>query len=143
MTQETKEWYDLAVMDLGVAKHLESTYYPKPVEIVCYHCQQAAEKGIKALIMYYGAEGGMPKLHDLSFLLNQIKNKVSIEDKYYDYADTLTPYGVSIRYPNELFLEERHAKQAIQYADEMIQWVGGIVKQAENTATVTETPEQR
>lgn len=132
MTQEVKEWYDLAIMDLGVAKHLESTYYPKPVEIICYHCQQAAEKGIKALIMYYGAEGGMPKLHDLSFLLNQIKNKVSIEDKYYDYADTLTPYGVSIRYPNELFLEEKHAKKAIQYADEIIQWVDGIVKQSES-----------
>lgn len=132
MTQEVKEWYDLAIMDLGVAKHLESTYYPKPVEIICYHCQQAAEKGIKALIMYYGAEGGMPKLHDLSFLLNQIKNKVSIEDKYYDYADTLTPYGVSIRYPNELFLEEKHAKKAIQYADEIIQWVDGIVKKSES-----------
>lgn len=129
MTRETKEWYDLAVMDLGVAKHLESTYYPKPVEIICYHCQQAAEKGIKALIMYFGAEGGMPKLHDLSFLLNQIKNQVSIEDKYYDYADTLTPYGVSIRYPNELFLEEKHAKKAIQYADEIMRWVEGIIKQ--------------
>lgn len=127
MTQETKEWYDLALMDLGVAKHLESTYYPKPVEIICYHCQQAAEKGIKALIMHCGAEGGMPKLHDLSFLLDQIKNKVSIEDKYYDYADTLTPYGVTIRYPNELFLEERHTKKAIQYADEIIQWVDSIV----------------
>lgn len=29
--------------------------------------QQAAEKAIKALIIYYGGEGGMPKLHDLSF----------------------------------------------------------------------------
>lgn len=132
MTQETKEWYDLAIMDLGVAKHLESTYFPKPIEIICYHCQQAVEKGIKALIMHYGAEGGMPKLHDLSFLLNQIKNNVSIEDKYYDYADTLTPYGVSIRYPNELFLEEKHAKKAIQYADEIIRWVDDIIKQPEN-----------
>lgn len=127
MTQGVKEWYDLAKMDLGVAKHLEAAYRPKPLEIICYHCQQAAEKGIKALIMYYGAEGGLPKLHDLSFLLNQIKNKVTIEDKYYDYADTLTPYGVSIRYPNELFLEERHAKTAIQYAGEIMEWIDSIV----------------
>ena len=41
------------------------------------------------MIIYYGGEGGMPKLHDLSFLLNQIKNKVCIEDKYYGYADTI------------------------------------------------------
>ena len=46
-----------------------------------------------------------------------IKNKVSIEEKFYDYADALTPYGVAVRYPNELFLEERHesAKRAERY----------------------------
>lgn len=132
MTQEVKEWYDLAKMDLGVAKHLEDTYHPKPLEIICYHCQQAVEKGIKALILYYGAEGGMPELHDLSFLLSQIKRKVIIDDKYYDYADTLTPYGVSVRYPSELFLEERHAKTAIQYAEEIMQWIDSIVIDGEN-----------
>lgn len=130
MTQETKEWYERAVMDFGVAKHLEETYYPKPLEIICYHCQQSAEKAIKALIMYFGAEGGMPKLHDLSFLLNQIKNKVVIEDKYYDYADTLTPYGISARYPNELFLEEKHVEEAIRFADEILQWVKSVINAA-------------
>ena len=50
-----------------------------------------------------------------------------IEEKYYDYADTLTPYGVAVRYPNELFLEEHHAKEAIQYADEIMQWVYELV----------------
>lgn len=83
MTKEVREWYEMAAADLGVAKHLDATYYPKPLEIIC------------------------------SFLLNQIKNKVSIEEKFYDYADTLTPYGVAVRYPNELFLEERHVKEAL------------------------------
>lgn len=69
----------------------------------------------------------MPKLHDLSFLLNQIKNKVYIEDKYYDYADALTPYGVSVRYPNELFLEERHAKEALEFSGNIFNWVKSIV----------------
>ncbi|MCI9072038.1 MAG: HEPN domain-containing protein [Lachnospiraceae bacterium] len=129
MTQEVKEWYDMAAVDLGVAKHLDATYYPKPLEIICYHCQQAAEKAIKALIMYFGEEGGMPKLHDLSFLLNQIKNKVSIDERFYDYADTLTPYCVAVRYPNELFLEERHVKEALEFADELFQWVTHIVEE--------------
>ena len=128
MNQETKQWLNMADMDLGVAKHLMENYYPKPLEIICYHCQQAAEKAIKALVVSRGTQGGMPKLHDLSFLLNQVKNFVKIEEKYYDYADTLTPYGVSVRYPNELFLEERHAKEAIQYAEEILEWVYGLVK---------------
>jgi HEPN domain-containing protein len=130
MSPEVNEWYKMATMDLGVAKHLQNTYYPKPLEIICYHCQQAAEKAIKALIIYCGVEGGMPKLHDLSFLLNQIKNMVEIQDMYYDYADTLSPYGVAVRYPNELFLEERHADEAIQYADEILQWVKHILDAA-------------
>ena len=88
MNQETKQWLDMADMDLGVAKYLMEN----------------------------------------SFLLNQVKNFVMIEEKYYDYADTLTPYGVAVRYPNELFLEEHHAKEAIQYADEIMQWVYELVE---------------
>ena len=129
MNQETKQWLDMADMDLGVAKHLMENYYPKPLEIICYHCQQAAEKAIKAVVISQGTKSGMPKLHDLSFLLNQVKNFVNIEEKYYDYADTLTPYGVAVRYPNELFIEEHHAKEAIQYAEEIAQWAHAVMNE--------------
>ena len=122
MNQETKKWIDMAEMDYGVAKHLYETYYPKPYEIICYHCQQSAEKIIKGVIIASGSKGGMPKSHDLSFLMNQIKNQVSIQDKFYDYADELTPYGVVVRYPSELFLEEHHVKDALKMADEIIKW---------------------
>ncbi len=60
------------------------------------------------------------------------KNFVKIEEKYYDYADMLTPYGVAVRYPNELFIEERHAKEAIQYAEEIMQWVYSMVNDEED-----------
>lgn len=46
-----KNWLDMADMDLGVAKHLMENYYPKPLEIICYRCQQAAEKAIKAVVI--------------------------------------------------------------------------------------------
>jgi HEPN domain-containing protein len=128
MNQETKEWLDVADTDLGVAKHLMENYYPKPLEVICYHCQQAVEKAIKAIVVSRGTQGGLPKLHDLSFLLNHVKNFVHIEEKYYDYADTLTPYGVSVRYPNELFLEEHHARNAIRYADEIVEWAHSVVE---------------
>ncbi len=123
MLPEVSQWLDMAATDLRVARHLFDTCYPQPYEVICYHCQQSAEKAIKALIIAQGAPGGMPKLHDLSFLLNQIKKMVPIEERIYDYADTLTPYGVSVRYPNELFLEKRHGEKAIQMADEILTWV--------------------
>lgn len=43
----------------------------------------------------------------------------------------MTPYGVAVRYPNELFLEERHVKEALQYAEEIFLWVKGILEATE------------
>lgn len=128
MDQETKQWLDFADQDLGVARHLFDTYYPKPLEIVCYHCQQAAEKALKAVIVANGCPGGLPKMHDLSFLLGQMKNYVQIDDLYFDYADALTPYGVSVRYPNELNLEEHHAADAIKQAGMIVDWAKQLMK---------------
>jgi HEPN domain-containing protein len=127
MDQETKQWLDFAVQDLGVARHLFDTYYPKPLEIICYHCQQAAEKALKAVIISNGCPGGLPKVHDLSFLLGQMKNYVQIDDLYYDCADALTPYGVSVRYPNELSLEEHHAAEAIKQASIILGWTKSLI----------------
>ena len=129
---DAKEWLSFAEADLGVAEHLNKTYHPKPLEIICFHCQQAAEKAVKSIIVLNGSPGGIPKKHDLFLLLNQIKNMVSIDEKYYDYADILAPYGVAMRYPNELFLEERHAEKAIQMANEFVKWAKLNLDEAEN-----------
>lgn len=122
MEHEVQQWIEFAKTDIGVAKHLNEQYYPKPLEIICYHCQQAVEKAIKAIIILCGAKGGLPKKHNLSFLLMQISNMVDIPERYYDYSDELTPYGISVRYPNELHIEEHHVKNALQYADEIVCW---------------------
>ena len=79
------------------------------------------------MIVLHGSQGGIPKKHDLFLLLNQIKDTVKIDEKYYNYADILTPYAVSMRYPNELFLEERHAVKAIDMAKEFVDWAKSIV----------------
>lgn len=39
-----------------VAKHLYKTYYPKPYKIICYHCQQSAEKIINGVVVRYPSE---------------------------------------------------------------------------------------
>jgi len=41
-----KEWYRFAMMDLNTANYL-CGMYPKPIEIICYNCQQSAEKMLK------------------------------------------------------------------------------------------------
>lgn len=122
MNKEVQDWLNFADMDWKVAKYLYDSFYPKPLEIICYHCQQAAEKTIKALIVNKGTQGGLPRSHDISFLLNQISNMYDIPERFYDYGDTLSPYGVASRYPHELFLEERNATKALQYSNEIMEW---------------------
>ncbi len=128
---DAREWLAFANEDLSVAEHLYETYHPLPLEIVCFHCQQAAEKAVKSIIVLNGSQGGIPKKHDLYILLNQIRNMVDIDEKYYDYADILTPYSVVMRYPNELFLEERHAKNAVDMAKEYVNWAKEMINNAE------------
>lgn len=38
MEHEELMWLTFAKTDLGVAQHLNESYYPKPLEIICYHC---------------------------------------------------------------------------------------------------------
>ena len=34
-----------------------------------------------------------------------------------------------VRYPNELFLEERHVQEALKYASEIVEWAQKMVEQ--------------
>lgn len=44
---DAKEWTAFEEADLEVAVHLTKTFRPKPLEIICFHCQQASEKAVK------------------------------------------------------------------------------------------------
>ena len=127
MENDFQEWLSYATRDLEAAKFLQAMI-PRPVEIICYHCEQCAEKAIKAIIVYQGAQGGLPKKHELVFLLQQIKNMVEVPEKIYDNAASLTPYGVAVRYPNDLELLEEDADLALKYAFEIFEWAVSVCK---------------
>lgn len=129
MDSEVVMWLRFAKTDLGVAEHLDKEYYPKPFEIICYHCQQAAEKAVKALIIALDIPGGIPKKHNLTFLLSQIRNYVKIPEKFFDYTDSLTPYGIAVRYPGELQIEDFHVREALVYAREIVAWAENNISQ--------------
>lgn len=122
MVPDVQRWLDFAENDLAVAKHLLETFHPKPLEIICYHCQQSAEKAIKAVYIALGIPGGIPKKHDLTFLLEQMKHRVAISDAMFDHADDLNSYSVIVRYPNEIQIDERKVLLSVRYADEILSW---------------------
>jgi HEPN domain-containing protein len=132
--EEYKEWLTFARTDFESAKYLDGApFHPRSLNVRCYHCQQAAEKAVKALIVYFGSQGGMPKVHDISFLLNQIKNIVleqkgiTIEHDLLITANSLSKYGVAPRYPNEIEVDEYQVKKALADSETILKWVDGVI----------------
>lgn len=98
-----KEWLEFAAMDLDSAQFLLGMR-PAPVEIICYHCEQAAEKLLKAVLV--AADVEPPKIHDL---IQLCKKCAELDEEYEALADAcieLSPYGVQVRYPSNLDLNE-------------------------------------
>lgn len=108
-------------MDFLTAKHLHEYMHPKPLEIICYHCQQAIEKLLKGVLISKGVT--IKKTHDLGLLAEMLQEYTEVDEKYLEMCDDLTPYGVKIRYPQELFIEEYHVKKALEETQELYDWL--------------------
>ena len=127
--EEAALWMDYAVGDRDLVHHLYyGDYYPKRLEIICYHCSQAVEKAVKAVLVYLGSQGGLPKKHDIGFLLQQIRaillreKGMEITEEMMDWADELSTYSVEIRYPNERMIDEIRTKRAVEKMDFFMDW---------------------
>ena len=111
--QETwsSEWLDLAEMDLGAAEYLLGMR-PVPVEIICYHCEQAAENMLKGTLAQFGMEP--PKTHDLIQLCKLCMERDPQFEQLADACVELTPYGVQVRYPSHMELDESDMNCALR-----------------------------
>jgi HEPN domain-containing protein len=96
---DIKEWIRYAQMDYDTARKIAEQFRPIPLEIVCYHCQQAAEKILKA----YAIANGEPliKTHDLIIILNQCEKH---DDSFIVHSKScllLRGYAVIHKYPSK------------------------------------------
>jgi HEPN domain-containing protein len=66
---------------------------------VAFHCQQVAEKALKALLVWHQVE--FPKTHDIQRLLDLLSDVDSDVVGLVADAAELTPFGVEYRYPGE------------------------------------------
>ena len=106
-------WFDFADSDLEAAEHLLTLYRPR-FEIICFHCQQSAEKYLKGYLIYKGIMP--PKIHDLDSLCKMCFEYDPAFEKILQECVILSDYGVQPRYPNEMLIEEHHMKKALEYA---------------------------
>jgi HEPN domain-containing protein len=93
-----RDWIEKADADLEVARRMaaEAADHLRIREIVGFHCQQAAEKYLKALLTRRQIE--FPKTHDIKTLLQLAGGPVADS---LGAAKWLTPFGVEIRYPGD------------------------------------------
>ena len=93
-----RDWIEKADADLEVARRMaaEGADNLRIREIVGFHCQQAAEKYLKALLTRCQIE--FPRTHDIKLLLELAGDPVADS---LPGAKWLTPFGVAIRYPGD------------------------------------------
>ncbi len=99
---------DLAYAELGLSSG--ETFRAGAV----YHCQQAAEKALKALLCLSGVTP--PKNHDLVRLIEILRQSLDLQVLLKE-AEFLTPMGTEFRYPGECDQPtEAAAEQSLKYA---------------------------
>ena len=67
--------------------------------IIAFHAQQTVEKSLTAFLVRHQVE--FPKTHDIGRLLDRMATVDPIMAATLAGADSLTPYGVEVRYPSD------------------------------------------
>ena len=120
---EAKAWMVKAWRDLETARRA-ATGQPPFYDVAVYHCQQAAEKAVKAFLVHHGKP--YEKTHDIEVLVDLAGEVDSNFSKFADAADVLTPYATRFRYPNATFAVEPQPAEydeALQHAQVIYDFV--------------------
>lgn len=92
-------------------------------DTACYHCQQASEKFLKAILEENDKQ--IPRTHDLDALIQHVADVVHISDEVRGAANLLSGFGVAVRYPGtDTDLED--AKEALDMTKIILDWAESI-----------------
>lgn len=118
-----REWLMRAMHDLQAAKILAGAS-GGPLDAAIYHCQQAAEKAVKAWLQSKDAR--FAKTHDIEDLLEQAA-KLDAGFRQFEVAATvLTPYVSAFRYPaggDEFMPSREEFNEALLHAQSICDFV--------------------
>ena len=111
--EETRRWLRYAHEDMVAAESMieQTDVVPRHV---CWLAQQAAEKALKAVLVFLQID--FPKSHDLDALRNLIPDGWQLKKDQPDLAD-LTEWSIESRYPGDWpEAVEKDARLAIERA---------------------------
>src|SRR5260370_30610719 len=117
MKKLTVQWVRKAEADLEAAKSI-AKINPSLRDPFCFHCQQTAEKYLKALLQELGHV--IPRTHDLTGLLNQLLRSDKSLRGIRRGLKQLTRYAVEYRYPG-IGATSQQARSALRTAERVRQ----------------------
>lgn len=96
MNEILEKWIKIADNDF---KSAQSLMKDNLFGNACFHCQQAAEKYLKAFLVANNRE--FPKVHDLEYLVEMAKHIDPDFEEITGEALALTDYATIFRYPGD------------------------------------------
>ncbi len=97
-----KDWVEFANFDLISAKELINV---KIYITAVYHCQQCAEKILKAFLAFHNQK--IKKTHDLVALVDLCSAFDNSFIKLTETAGRLKPFAIEFRYPDDLLIPDK------------------------------------
>ncbi len=111
-------WLRKAESDLANAELCLSA--GKALDTACFHCQQSAEKALKAYLISHGV--AFPFVHDLDKLLAPCLARDAGFSALAAIAATLTPYAVILRYDQEFWPTAEEVTRAVEAARTVVRF---------------------
>jgi HEPN domain-containing protein len=125
-----RDWLTRAEHDLQAARILQAAKN-SPLDTAIYHCQQAAEKSVKAWLQ--SKDNPFPKTHDIEKLVEQASKINPDFVKLLLAATVLTPYVSAFRYPGgsgESMPSREEFDTALQHAQNIYDFVLNLLPKA-------------
>jgi len=121
--KETKNWLIKAINDYKTAEKLINLSENEIItDTLCFHCQQAVEKLLKAFLVYHKI--GFQKVHTIEYLIKLCSTIDSEFESLYEKTKNLTDYAIDIRYPDEFYIptieEAKNAFESATFVKEFI-----------------------
>ena len=119
MENDFRAWLKRAesALSLGKTDNSDDILY----EDLCFQLQQAAEKAIKALLIYNNIEPS--KTHSFKILINKLETLMTFPEQIKRLIE-LEDYAVQTRYPGDYTpVEEDEYFDALKITEDALKWV--------------------
>ena len=119
-----KKWLEYASNDIEAADHL-LTLHPLKLEIICYLCQQSAEKMLKAFCLY--SDVFPRKMRDLELLRSKCEEFDASFKEITIECIRLNDYSSQPRYPFNLEITNEDMQLAINDSKRIGEFVKSLI----------------